>query len=396
MPGHARTHKSASGWFNLYQHLETQEINSQLSSPFYSGLIPTEIRNLIFEYAMTESPSPHAAVFGRDTLVQFSHDPAPMPEIPDSSLAEYVKEKITRISSPLQNPLHRSRSVPPSAIARDAKDGFDWLRFDNTEPTTVGVALLLTCRRAYLEAHSLPLLQTEQRFYCGYDRGPPRYGSKVSRADMIGFIKSRLSEPAPVPGLQQKDLVRSARLFLQQYWLEDKLLQVTRTDNWFPNLEHLRITLRRSDWWDWENDATLRINPFKGNCYYPHTVNLMRQDMLAETGNVDFGPEVWGRLFSNMSKLKTLTIDFETSENKRQEMEDIVTWAVKWRFPLSEGQHLSTDGQSVSKMSWRGLPHHWSDRCSPGDRFERNKLYSHGYGPQLLVWTVQWKSVQNE
>jgi hypothetical protein len=108
--------------------------------------------------------------------------------------------------------------------------------------------------------------------------------------DIRGFVARWLSKPAPVPGLKQKDLVRSVRLFLQQYGLEDTLPQFVKTSTWFTNVEHLRITLRRSDWWHWEHDAALRINPFRGNCYHTHTIGLMRRDMLTEMGNVDFTP----------------------------------------------------------------------------------------------------------
>lgn len=290
---------------------------------------------------------------------------------------------------------------------RQPQDGFDWLRFDNTEPMRVCTALLLTCRRAYLETHSLPLLQTEQRFYCA--RGPYSGDPGGLRADIASFIKNLWANPAPEPGLRQTDLVRSVRLFTQQFWLEDHFLSFVTSSIWFANLEHLRITLRRSDWWSWERNAALRINPFKGNCYHDHTVELMHSDMSAEGRDIEFARDAWGNAFLQMSKLKTLTIDFETSADKRDEMETIVAWALKWRFPLPNGQHLSTGGQPASKMSWRGLPHHWSDCCVLCGHYVRyntpeddclecrktNMLISRGYGPQLLIWTCLWERAQD-
>lgn len=312
--------------------------------------------------------------------------------------------------SPINKSLNMTVTVRPFILthSRQPQGGFDWLRFDNTEPMRVGIALLLTCRRAYLEAHSFPLLQIEQRFYC--HRGPFSGISEGLRADIGKFITERLSNPSPTPGLKQKDLVRSIRLFTQQYWLEDAFLSlVVRSSTWFANLEHLRITLRRSDWWDWEHNAALRINPFKGNCHHGHTINFMRRDMSSETGNVEFEGGAWGKAFLHMSKLKTLTIDFETSEDKRAEMEAIVAWALKWRFPLLGGRHLSTCGQPASKTSWRGLAHHWSDHCVSCSRYlwnnprgdkcpkcsETRLLVSQRYGPQLLIWTCVWKPTQD-
>ncbi|KAI0523865.1 hypothetical protein F5B22DRAFT_421224 [Xylaria bambusicola] len=402
-------------WFNLYERLETAEINPQLSSPFYNGRIPAEIRTLIFEFAVTEFPSPCARTVKPITWVQHSHEPAPIPATPNPSAVGNVIERVrSRISGVIRPPgvMRPRRGMLPLAVSHtpQPKDGFDWLRFDNTEPMEVATALLLTCRRVYLETHNLPLLQTQQRFYCR--RGPPcrSDGSEGPRSNIEGFITNLLSDPSPVPGIKQKDLVRSVRLFIQQYWLEDRLLHLVLSDNWFANLEHLRITLRRGDWWDWESNATLRINPFKGNCCHAHTIRLMHQDMATENGNVEFSVGAWGRAFSHMSKLKTLTIDFETSEDKREEMETLVTWALKWRFPLSSSRYLSTGGQPADKISWRGLPHHFSHQCVSGCRrtqyrtpeeecpkcSETRQLISQGYGPQLLVWTCVWKPVQGD
>ncbi|KAI0447747.1 hypothetical protein F4803DRAFT_497353 [Xylaria telfairii] len=371
-------------WCDLCERLETENIiNPQLSSPFYNGRFPAEIRGIIFEFAVTESLNPRAPI-KPDKSVQQSHDPEPPPEAPGYQ-----------------------SGYAPGEIRRPAHEGFDWLRFDNTEPMKLEIALLLTCRRVYLETRLLPLLQTEQRFYCC--RGPPDSQLEAGkRSNMKQFIIDRLSNPAPVSGLQQKDLVRSVRLFTQQFWLEDTFPQLVNDPAWFANIEHLRITLRRGDWWEWEKEATLRINPFRGNCYHVHTVDLMRRDMSAETGNVEFANGAWGSAFSQMSKLKSLTIDFETAENKRSEMEAIVAWALKWQFPLPNGRHLSTDGRPASKISWQGRHHHWSDQCvSCGNRIyyrmgrdrcprcsEIRQTLSRGYGPQLLVWTCLWKPVQ--
>ncbi|KAI0863612.1 hypothetical protein F4860DRAFT_467212 [Xylaria cubensis] len=392
-------------WFDLRQRLETENVDPQLSSPFYNGRIPAEIRSLIFEFAVTESVHPDAQVIKPDSWVRQSHDPAPIPEAPESSTTDHV----ARISKWTADLLRSS--LPPAyrhghpSETRRPEHGFDWLRFDNTEPMRLETSLLMTCRRVYIETWSLPLLQTEQRFYCR--RGPG--ADKGERSNIKRFITDRLSNPAPMSGLKQKDLVRSVRLFTQQFWLEDTFLQLASTPAWFTNLEHLQITLRRADWWEWEREETLRINPFRGNCFYKHTVDLMRRDMSTETGNIEFAGAAWGRAFSHMPKLKSLTIDFETAEDKRDEMEEIVAWALKWQFPLSDGRHLSTDGRPASKLSWRGLPHHWSNQCASCHNLVHNivqgngcnkcseakQLVGWGYGPQLLVWTCLWKPVQN-
>ncbi|KAI0465778.1 hypothetical protein F4859DRAFT_345020 [Xylaria cf. heliscus] len=376
-------------WFDLCQRLETENVNPQLSSPLYN-CIPAEIRNLIFEFAVTEPSYSPAHAIKPDDWVQQSHDPAPAPEAPR-----------TRDSS------HPGRVLRPSEL-RLLDHGFDWLRFDNTEPLGVEAALLLTCRQVYIETCTLPLLQSEQRFYC--HRGPlGRALDEGDRSNVEEFVADWLSNPAPGSGMKQKDLVRSVRLFTQQFWLEDTFLQLVNAPAWFVNLEHLQITLRRGDWWEWEREDTLRINPFRGNCGHAHTVDLMRRDMTTETENLEFTEGAWGRAFSQIPKLKSLTIDFETAANKRDEMGAIVAWALGWRFPLPGGRYLSTEGRPASKISWRGLPPHWSNQCPLcGNRIhyrmredgcskcsEIRQLLVGGYGPQLLVWTCLWKPVQD-
>ncbi|KAI1172808.1 hypothetical protein F4777DRAFT_560223 [Nemania sp. FL0916] len=391
---------SSASWFNLCDRLETEEINPQLSSPLYNGRIPAEIRTLIFEFAVTEFPSPKAQIIKTDTCVQQSHDLLPLPEVSNSSMAENTVEQVR---DQLHGVGRQSRRMRPFTMShtRQPQDGFDWLRFDNTEPMRVSTTLLLTCRRAYLECHLLPLLQTEQRFYC--HRGPFSGEVEGSRSDIRSFVMNWLSNPAPVSSLKQSDVVRSVRLFTQQFWLEDTFESFVCTDYWFPNLEHLRITLRRSDWWNWEQNATLKINPFRrGNCQHNQIVDVMRRDIAStDDGSIEFEPRSWGTAFSRMPTLKTLTIDFETSEDKRDQMEAIVDWALKWKFPLAYGRHLSTCGQPATKTSWRGLPHHWSDRCvSCGIHArlslsgpeclkckETRQLAERRHGPQLFIWT---------
>ncbi|KAI1490960.1 hypothetical protein F5X96DRAFT_508760 [Biscogniauxia mediterranea] len=357
-------------WLNLCQHLETQDINPQLSSPLYNGRIPNEIRTLIFEYALTESPSPTALTI-------------------DPSLQSDGHHSVL-----IPNPRTWQTDLSVSNIRRP-QDGFDWLRPDNTEPKELAIPLLLTCRRAYLETHSLPVLQKEHVFYC--NRGHPQ-----SRT-VEDYFENVLSKPAPTPGLQRKDLVRSVRLMTQQFWLEDKLWSLATSTDWFHAVEHFRITLRRCDWWNWEHNHFLRINPFRGNVWAPRCLQEMRADMQAEAGSIPFRPKAWGAIFQHMPHLKTLTIDFETSQDKKAELETIVDWAVTWRFPLSDGRHLTTEGEPVEKMSWRGLAYHWSSvvrACYKGlrncdadceDCLGRRGLEASGYGPMLYVWTVTWK-----
>ncbi|KAI1503025.1 hypothetical protein F5X99DRAFT_376522 [Biscogniauxia marginata] len=357
---HPAASSTAGGWFNLCQYLETQDINPQLQSPLYNGRIPNEIRALIFKYALIESPGPAAIKI-------------------DPSLRSHDHSVLTPNTRMWQTRLPLSKAKLPQ---------------------DVDIALLLTCRQVYLETHSLPLLQKEHAFY--YIHGPDHLGLFYSRSRNIeDYFRHVLSKPAPTPGFLRKDLVRSVRLLTQQYWLEDKLFLLASTTDYLNTVECLRITLRRCDWWNWGRSHFLMINPFRGNVYPPLRLETMRTDMQADDGNIPFQPKAWGLVFEKIPKLRTLIIDFEASEDLKPQMETIVDWAVKWRFPLAGDRYLTAEGQPVEKMGWRGLAHDWSSvlgACCKGlqhcrgdcdDCLERGRLEVNG--PMLYIWTVTWK-----
>lgn len=314
------TRSKARELFDLSQHLESQEINPQLSSPLFNGRIPAEIRTQIFQFALMKYPSPDAHRLPHDPVVRYDHDPVPLPELP---------------RDPTQNILQETTLVG------------DWLRPDNTRPMIINIALLQTCRRVYLETHAFPSLQKEHVLYLY--RGPDSERSPWGPARVRDYSTRKLGKPPSIPGVKQYELVRSARLFTQLFWLEDNVRFWGTVNNtaYFDPIECLRITLRRSDWWDWELNSPPIINPFRGRV----SLAEMQADMLVEAGNPDFTPRAWGLAFREMPNLKTLKIDFETSEDQKANMERIVQWAVKWRFPLADGKYLSAQGRQVEKMS---------------------------------------------
>ena len=316
--------------FNLCQYLETQEVNPQLSSPLFNGRIPPEIRSEIFSYALTEYPSPEAPRVYHEPDIHYDHE-----------------DPVNFLMTPFQG-YERNRRYGKYE---------DWLRFDNTLPMITSITLLMTCRRAYLETHSLPWLQKEH-VLCFY-RGPEPRGQLPRDRPILGFslgydhrVKAyfdhQLAKPSSVPGRCMRDLVRSIRILAQVFWLEDRLrFQAIVKEPWFPPIETLRITIRQADWWDWELGKPPIINPFKGRT----DLAEMQADMLVEGGNPQFTPGAWGLAFEKMPNLKTLIMEFETSGDHKPAMDKIVEWAIQWKFPLSNGKVLSTEHRPVKKLN---------------------------------------------
>ena len=99
----------------------------------------------------------------------------------------------------------------------------------------------------------------------------------------------------------------------------------------------LSITFRHTDWWFWENDEPLGIDPFRVGRTRAHEMG--RTDDLNLNLNLNLGEEererererAWGRQFVYMPCLEELVIEFETVMRKREQLDGIIERA----FPCS-------------------------------------------------------------
>lgn len=123
----------------------------------------------------------------------------------------------------------------------------------------------------------------------------------------------------------------------------------------------------------------------------------------------------WGKAFKSLPALKSLTMEFETVDEKRTELLGILRWARSWRFELNGQMCLAAAG-NVEMREWRGSMGGWSDVCSScgaegscgivtvvsGDRQvgegckERTRLRGLGMGPMFYIYTLRWKAAKND
>lgn len=399
----------------LDELVNSPDYNPQTQSLLFHR-IPTEIRDFIFQYALQEYCPPNVLAELPDLAVRHDHEPVEQesPSVGDEQLQTIISD----------------------ARSQARQDyGYDWLRPDNVEPMTITTALLRTCRRVYVETYRLPAAQKEHRFYMM--RGG--YGDKaVSSVDALrSYFAHHLgngvalrSSPIEVRDdsgnlriegrrleqiMAHRDMIRRVRLFTQQFWLEDSnshlhFWSLIANHTWLQPVQHLRITIRRGDWWYWESSNPLRINPFRTDV----TTEGMYQDIeraaaRAAAGEVninpDFSPRAWGLAFQHLPNLKTLTMDFETAEDQRHELDRIVDWAVGWRLPLAPGpdgrpRFLSAQGRPVDKMSWCGQDWHMPGQMPPPRRRGRRPRavaasVAARRPPRLFVSTVTWVACED-
>lgn len=505
-------------------------VHQQKSSPLF-GVLPPELRNLVFEYALAEFTAP---ALDRPIQHEFSArddheklEDEPSLENGPASEASDLEEQEGNVQTPDvgDGPAPAVQPPPASLLlrVREMKHSWDWFRPGYTGHRKMKTALLGTCRRVYLEACKLPsegskifynargprwCPQSPRDYVSGLPRGAAQHIRNLKLFPQMWYLErdlmdhvtgiftadaylQRHSSRAPVNQLHFNNphllgpVVFRPILHPQTYqgalppnslpqhayrpgsagpaiWeslrhlAPRNLSEPGGTSLWrlTEHLTSLRLYLRRTDWWNWEQNAPLVINPFspRASRGSPPTVAHMFSSMRtsAETDK-RMEPRLrcttpssiprwdcWGLLFLRMLNLQKLTIDFETSEDKKSEMEAIVEWAhLRWRFPVlrrlsgterdpytfshmersrndtpvdlspwsDDLDVLSAADQPVQETSWRGLLHHfpamchacraaWAEEEGSTDCEEctkRQKLLALNKGPQLLVWTVNWE-----
>lgn len=313
----------------------SEGINRQEHSPFYNGRIPPEIRDIIFDLAITEDTK-------KDRLSQYPEDT-------------------------------------------------NYTRPGYTGKRKLSINLLLLCRQTYLEAYHLPPVKKEHVFW--HYRCPPCPSGRLGQNEKLYF-----SRFAP----WQLSLVKEIHCFTQMYWLEDSFIKLCRED-FMQGLDKIKLTIRRGDWWHNESNHPLGINPQRGGS----NVLGMKKDWKAEKDGrvIPWTEGRWGCAFKRLKGLKELEIEFETSEDKLNELKDIVEHAKTWKFPMRDGMVLSSERLSTKKSTWRGTMCYWSQTCPycsgnntcgkketdiNGCR-ERARLRALKLGPMLTMISVRWK-----
>ena len=263
-----------------------KEVAAQAASPFFSRL-PSEIRTLIYEYALR--------------------------------LSNEAKNQTVRC------PRHPGHHFPRKDFS---------------------IALLLTCRRIYLETYLLPIALNELAACCY--RQPPQD---------ICSLSTRLIKLST----EQCSAVRCLHLFTQQSWLETCWAYVAKSAQVAPKVIHL--TLKHSGWTDSERNGKLLLDPKQSRSPVESAVT--------EATESPFADGSWGQAFAHLHGVREFHLELETLSSKIGELYLIVARAHTWQFPLGDGGVLVLDQKKTTSKDWVD-PKHGSgqqSRCkSPRNR----------------------------
>ena len=111
--------------------------------------------------------------------------------------------------------------------------------------------LLLTCRRAWLEAHALPMLQAEHSFW--YERAAPDARSKEWMAGLTASNRKDFGTLHLYAQMTYIEPLSAQAGALKEYFLPSH----ENTDDFQPLKFH--VTIRHTDWWWWEHERPLRL-----------------------------------------------------------------------------------------------------------------------------------------
>lgn len=212
-------------------------------------------------------------------------------------------------------------------------------------PHKIHLDLLLTCRRVYLETRFLSLSINEHTDW--FFRAPPGTREKflpklnTKPKDDQRAYQNCLNE-------YQKSALCKVHIFTQQFWLEDAWPNHPAwplfTQLW-GNLTEIKITIRHTDWWNWEYGAPLAMDAKRAGQAKPN-------DWIEASNS--FKPGSWGDAFRNFRALKVFQLELETVEGKKNELDKIIAHAETWQFVLGNGNVMAMDKSKTRKAGWVG------------------------------------------
>ncbi|QDS76826.1 hypothetical protein FKW77_002903 [Venturia effusa] len=281
---------------NLVDEISKSGCHPQLQSPLFK--LPGEIREHIFSYVLSESD-------GRESISQHDY----------------------------------------------------WYRPDYPSHRYIDTALLRTCRQVWVETYALPRRNVSPRIWLGSsDRESPR---RFAYAEGV-------NEEILFPTMESDHLRRnihaneSLQVFAQMYMLElDRLNEAVSNASVKASPRRITITLRYTDWWNWEMNSPLRIE------------------------------DTWAEKFEAPNSVEEVVLELETRNGKKPELDALISRQVsKWVFRTEDRKALVLHGQPKESF--------WVGSAKPGGvTFPHHTAYANQSGPmgqdEMLYYTVKLK-----
>ena len=214
-------------------------------------------------------------------------------------------------------------------------------------PRRTDTELLRTCKRIYTEAWYLPWASAEHSFYLAWPtRSPPGVMTPEKMQRALNTLCASHAERS----------IEHVRVFAQLCHLEGGERLTKIMDMKYFNPKIVTITIRHTDWWEWETDRPLH-----------------------------FGME-WVNVCRFPESMKELRVAFESLERKKASVDQVAEQAIKkWEFERKDGVIMSAEGCVPSIIRWSGGST-WEGKRWLRDETRPNQL-------DYYVATVTWRPV---
>lgn len=164
---------------------------------------------------------------------------------------QYACPLFTMLPRELREMIWAFALAPYEDLERPFSPSEYYYRPDHTACLKTDTALLSTCRRVWLEANALPMLQAEHSFYfhrAAPDQRTHTWMKKLTRQNRSNFGKLRMFvQMYAIEGLDSRPNA------LRKYFLK---VPFTPCD-FQPRTFH--VTVRHTDWWYWEDEKALEL-----------------------------------------------------------------------------------------------------------------------------------------
>jgi hypothetical protein len=224
----------------------------------------------------------------------------------------------------------------PNATATAVPFSSFGFRPETEYPMVQDVALLRSCRSIYLETYTLPAsLRTFVSWALVWAERAPQRGPWPARHGPGMFFR------VPGPGAGLSRLVPHARPYVCALHVYAQQISLERED-WAraclgddelalaASILSLRITVRHTDFWFWEQDRPLAMD-----------------------GKTKYGA-AWRAQFAAFPALDTLELELETLGRRRAELDALVAHVRTWQITLADGRVLTAAGVPLRSHTWDG------------------------------------------
>jgi len=212
-------------------------------------------------------------------------------------------------------------------------------RPDYSAPRKTHVSILRTCQRIYRESWYMPWANSEHSFFLAdSSRRPARVTTVADMTSTLGMIHAS----------HIKTDIQHVRIFAQCCGIEsgESLQSILSIPHFSP--VHMTITIRHTDFWYWETDEVLHIDGH------------------------------WTRVCKFPTSTKMITVEFESLERKKDQVDQIAQQALRrWKFVREDGVVLGAETEDVKITKWTG------SSCWGGRRWVRDETR-----PEVLDYYV--------